>query len=382
MEPMTYRERFEATVTHRPVDRVPYDLAGTSLNGMEHAASIEALQRHMGFSGPAGGWYRKFDERILEALDIDVRRVGDLLCPASPLTRERTATKETDCWGVTREFTGVYWDIRNPPLKGATLEDLDRYPWPRAENLDLARIATFHEEARRLYEETDYVVCAEHPFYGVMELGCWMCGFDDFLLRMALEPEFVRRFFDIVLAYQKQVIEIYYGAVGAYIHFTTSGDDFGTQTGSFLSPDMFEELVKPYYRERIRFTKTFTKARYLHHTCGSVFHLIPHLIDAGVDILNPIQPGARDMEPERLKSAYGDRLTFHGGVDTQHLLPNGTPDEVEREVGRILSVLARDGGYILSPAHNLQPDVPPANVVAIFEGADRYFGRRSRGVRR
>ncbi len=373
MERMSYRERFEATVTHRPVDRVPYDLAGTSLNGIEHESSIEALRHFMGFSGPNAGKYQKFDERILKALDIDVRRVGDLLSPASPLTGRKSDTEDTDCWGVTREFTGVYWDIKNPPLRGATLEDLDRYPWPRVENLDMSQIAAFREEARRLYEETDYVVCAEHPTYGVMELGCWMCGFDDFLLRMALEPEFVLKFFDIVLDYQKKLIDVYYGALGEYIHFTTSGDDFGTQTGLFLSPDMFEELVKPYYVERIRHTKTYTKARFLHHTCGSVFQLIPHLIDAGVDILNPIQPGARDMEPERLKAAFGDRLTFHGGIDTQHLLPNGTPEDVELEVSRILSVMGTDGGYILSPAHNLQPDVPPANIVAIFEGARKHY---------
>ena len=105
MERMSYRERFEATVTHRPVDLVPYDLAGTSLNGIEHESSIEALRHFMGFSGPNEGRYKKFDERILKALDIDVRRVGDLLSPASPLTGRKSDTEDTDCWGVTREFT-------------------------------------------------------------------------------------------------------------------------------------------------------------------------------------------------------------------------------------------------------------------------------------
>jgi uroporphyrinogen decarboxylase len=378
MNRMGYRERFEATLAHRPVDRVPYDLAGTSLNTIEHESSVEALRRHLGIEGPPAGRYAKFDDRILRALDIDVRRVGDILSPDSPLAGQRSPTEATDCWGVTRVFTGLYWDIRTPPLAGATIEDLDRYRWPRARDIDRRLIERFREEARWLHDETDYVVCAEHPVFGVMELGCWMCGFDDFLLRMAMEPEFVLRFFDIVLAYQREVIDLYYGAVGEYIHFTTSGDDFGTQTGPFISPDMFAELVKPYYAERIAHTKRYTKARYFHHTCGAVFPLIPHLIEAGVDILNPIQPGVRDMEPERLHQAFGDRLTFHGGIDTQDLLPNGSPDDVKREVDRILGIMGDRGGYILSPAHNLQPDVPAANIAAIFQGAEEHYGRRNK----
>lgn len=368
---MNYRERFEATVNHKPVDRVPFDLAGTSLTGLE-MGSVEKLKQLLGITGEYEGWYGKFDERVLKHLDIDIRRVGDILSPETPLSCQRSEYEYTDCWGVTRVFTGMYWDIQNPPLKGADMQALDRYPWPQAEKLNLSQIDEFREQAKKLYQETDYVICAEHPVYGVLELGCWMCGFDEFLLKMAMEPEFVLKFFDIVLNYQKKVIEIYYGALGDYIHFTTSGDDFGTQTGPFISPAMFAELVKPYYKERISYTKKFTKAYYFHHTCGSVFPLIPHLIDAGVDILNPIQPGARDMEPEKLKKAYGDRITFWGGIDTQHVMPYGTTGDVRREVFRVLDAMSGNGGYVLAPAHNIQPDVPPENILALFEAGKAY----------
>lgn len=373
---MNYRERFEATLEHKKVDRVPFDLAGTSLTGMEHKDSIEKLREYLGFTRPYDGWYEKFDERILTYLDIDIRRVGDILEPESPLSGWIGESAYMDCWGIKRVFTGLYWDIQDPPLKGADLDDLKRYPWPDADRINMKKIDGYREQAKRLYLETDYVVCAEHPVYGVLELGCWMCGFDDFLLKMALDPSFVRYFFDKVLEFQKKVIEIYYGAVGEYIHFTTSGDDFGTQTGPFMSPQMFETLVKPYYKERIAYTKKFTKARYFHHTCGSVYSLIPHLIDAGVDILNPIQPGARDMEPENLKRAYGNRLTFWGGIDTQHILPYGTKEEVKEEVWRILNAMgAERGGYVLAPAHNIQPDVPPENIIALFQGGKDYFSQ-------
>ena len=364
---MNYRERFSATLNHAPVDRVPFDLGGTSLSSAnEHVQT--RLREALGVEGASPGVYTKFDERILTHLDIDIRRVGTVIQPASDLTRRVSDTETVDCWGIRRRYTGLYADIVGPPLQGASIDDLERYPWPKPENIDKALIERSRIEAKRLSEETPYVVCGEHPVYGVLELGCWMCGYDDFLLKMAIDEPFVRRFFDIILAYQKRVIEIYYGAVGRYIHFTTSGDDFGTQQGPLISPDMFESLIKPYFAERIRYTKQFTDAAYFHHSCGSIFPIIPHLIDAGVDILNPIQPGVRDMEPAKLKTAYGEKLVFHGGIDTQHLIRNGTPESVSRGVVDVLGAM-RDSGYMLAPAHNIQDDVPAENIIAMFTAA-------------
>ncbi len=226
-----------------------------------------------------------------------------------------------------------------------------------------------------MFEETDYIICAEHPVYGIFELGCWMCGFDDFLLKMAIDEDFVKQFFEIILNYQKRVIEIYYGALGKYIHYTSSGDDFATQTSLFISPYMFKKLIKPYFKERIRYTKNFTNASYLHHSCGSVFAIIDDLIDCGVDILNPIQPKARDMNPQLLKEIYGNKIVFHGGIDIQYLLPYGTKESIEEEVERNIKILNKDGGYIFAAAHNIQEDVPCQNIVYMFEAAKK-FGRK------
>ena len=210
-----------------------------------------------------------------------------------------------------------------------------------------------------MYETTDYVICAEHPVYGIFELGCWMCGFEDFLYRMALDEEWIHRFFERVLEYQKKVIQRYYTAVGPYIHYTSSGDDFATQNAPFVSPDMFRELIKPYFKERIAYTKRFTKAKYLHHSCGSVYRLIDDLVDCGVEILNPIQPKAADMQPRGLKAAYGEKIVFHGGIDTQELLPFASESQIEEAVHETIEILNRDGGYIFAAAHNIQPDVNP-----------------------
>jgi uroporphyrinogen decarboxylase len=145
------------------------------------------------------------------------------------------------------------------------------------------------------------------------------------------------------------------------------------QTNAFMSADMFRELIAPYLSERIAYTKKFTGAFYQHHTCGSVYSLIPDLIKCGIDIINPIQPGTFMMEPDRLKQDYGAKLSFWGGIDTQNLLPYGSVDDVKAEVSRILAIMGTDGGYILSPAHCIQQDVPAANIAAIYAGAKEYY---------
>ena len=368
--PISPRERFRRIMAHQEADRVPLDLAGTSLTAIDSAVSL-GLRDLLGFSGDPAGPYKAFDERILQALEIDFRRVGGLVGGGDhPLAGRPDRT--VDMWGVERAWTGQYWDIVTSPLKGACVEDLERYPWPEPERwITDSQLLAFREEARRLWEETDYVVVAEHPVYGVFELGCWMCGFDDFLLRVAGDTDFVRRFFDIVLDLQKRFIRPYYQALGDFIHLTTSGDDFGMQTGTLISPRAFRTLVKPYYAERIAYTRQFTPAHYWHHSCGSVHALLPDLLECGVEILNPVQPGAFHMEPERLKADYGDRLCFHGGFDTQNVLPFGTREEIEAEVARVMAALKHDGGYIFSAAHNIQADVPPENVLAMYQAAKK-----------
>lgn len=361
-----YRERFARTLAHEQVDRPPLDLAGTALTAM-HPMAATGLAEYLGFSGAPTGRYTKFDERVLKYFDVDFRRVGDILAPEGGLAEVVSPTERIDVWGVRRIYTGRHWDIVGHPLRGATREDLRKFPWPDPERISPDLIDKFKKEAQYLFYETDYVVCAEHPVYGILELGCWMCGYDDFLMRLVIDRAFVTEFFEMVLAYQKKVIDIYYGAIGPYIHFTSSGDDFGMQSGPMISPKVFRELIAPYFAERIRHTKKYTKAAYLHHTCGSVVQLIPTLIDIGVDILNPIQPQAAGMEPDMLKRQFGDKLCFHGGVDTQQLLRSGEPEEVEAAVSRLIETLGANGGYILAPAHNIQEDVPPENIVAMYE---------------
>lgn len=372
---MTHRERFHKVVTHQPADRAVWDLAGSPQTRIDHPETERELARLLGFEGEKQGPYN-VDERVLEALDIDLRSVGGMPIPSTSHVREENGVVY-DAYGIGRRMVNGHYEICLHPLRDATIDEMLAYEMPEAENIDTACIRQWAQQARQLKENTTYAVVAEHPVLGVFELGCWMFGFDDYLYRCAAEPELVHAFSQRVLEFQKKVIDVYYGALGPYIDCTTSGDDFGMQNGPFMSNDMFRELIKPYLKERIAHTKKYTDAYYKHHTCGSVFGLIPDLIDCGVDILNPIQPGAYQMEPERLKAAYGDKICFWGGIDTQHLLTEGTPAQIKAEVGRILSILDVNGGYIFSSAHTIQQDVPAQNLLAMFEGAKEYYQKRS-----
>jgi len=151
-----------------------------------------------------------------------------------------------------------------------------------------------------------------------------------------------------------------------------ASDDSGTQRGEFINPDLWAEMIKPHYAKLCDWIHGHTRMKTFLHSCGSIPGLIPHLIDAGVDILNPVQTSAADMEPERLKREFGRRLSFWGGgADVQRILPLGSPDDVRADVRRRIEVLAPGGGYVFAPIHDLQADVPPENIVAMYEEAAR-----------
>lgn len=367
---MNRRENFRRTVTFDNPNRLIVDLGGNPLSSME-GKSMDNLADFLGYkTTPRNlqfGQSKRIDERILRYFDIDTRSVGKILRPVKSSYRKVSDTEYIDAWGIKRVFTGLYWEHGSTPLKGATVSDLDHYPFPDPNSLDEKELDEIEKQAKDLYQNTDYIICGEHPVYGIFEIGCWLCGFEDYLTKMVLDVDFIKKFSEIILNYQLTVIEAYYKRIGKYIHYTSSGDDFATQNGLFMSPDLFRELIKPYFAERIKHTKKFTDAAFLHHSCGSVYPIIDDLIDCGVEILNPIQPKARNMDAETLQRTFGGKIVFHGGIDTQEIVPFGTKEQIEEEVHRVVNTLWRNGGYIAATSHNIQEDVPPENVVVLFE---------------
>jgi uroporphyrinogen decarboxylase len=376
---MSRRLNFTNTMNHCTPEDIILDLGGNPLSSLE-GDSMKKLLELLGYSYQKNddislfGKVQRIDERLLKYLDIDTRSVGHIIKPQRSQFSMKSNNEYIDEWGIRRTSDGKYWNITNSPLKGATTEDLSSYEWPVAASIDVSELEKISEEAKKLFFETDFIICAEHPVYGIFELGCWLCGFDDFLVKLMIDQDFVLKLFDILLSYQKEVIDMYYGYIGNYIHYTSSGDDFATQRNLFMNPDIFRELIKPYYTERIKQTKNKTNAYYLHHSCGNVQKIIPDLIDAGVDILNPIQPEATDMDPDRLKADFGDKIVFHGGIGTQHSI-FFSGDELESYIQKTIDVLGKQGGYIFAAAHNIQEDVPAESVVHLFQAA-RLYGKR------
>lgn len=380
MVQLSRRQNFIDTMNHKQPENVILDFGGNPLSTME-GKSQEYLLDFLGYQKEKEeelllfGQTPQIDERILKCFDVDTRSVGKILTPKDSQFQMISDKEYVDEWGIRRVFTGLYWDAVNTPLRGATLEQLENYQFPNPNSVSSKELDAIEQRAKYLYEHTDYVICGEHPVYGVFELGCWLCGFDDFLYRMVEEPEFVDALFDKILDYQKKIISQYYGRIGKYIHYTSSGDDFATQKAPFISPSMFREQIAPYYKERIHYTKQFTDAYYLHHSCGSVRMLLNDIINTGVEILNPIQPKAAGMDPKELKCEFGNRIVFHGGLDTQEVLPFLEKSAICETVEQLLEIMLKDGGYIFAAAHNIQEDVAPEKLVAMLEAA-RKAGKR------
>ncbi|MFO8007324.1 MAG: uroporphyrinogen decarboxylase family protein [Candidatus Brocadiia bacterium] len=220
-----------------------------------------------------------------------------------------------------------------------------------------------------LLEESDYALVGD-PATSLFERAWYLRGFIDFMTDLLTDEAFAAALPDKILEIRMAELGDFLEEVGDCIHVIMLGDDLGQQGGPLIAPPLYRRLVKPRHRELVQFVRQRTDACIFYHSCGSVTEFLPDLTEMGVDVINPVQVSARDMDPTRLKSRYGDRLCFWGGVDTQHVLPYGTPEEVQHEAERRIGQLGAGGGYVLNAVHNIQPDVPPENVVAMYAAAD------------
>jgi uroporphyrinogen decarboxylase len=361
-----------AVLRHEIPDRVPVDLGSTAVSGI-HRRANDALKALLGVVAdePVHDLVQGLvvpDERILQRFGVDFRRVAmpPSAAAAAALPSDNDDTY-VDEWGMRRQRTELYWELVEHPLADANAEDLRYYPWPDPH--DPRRVAGLAEEARRLYQETDYALVADFLGGGVFEQALWMRGFERFMIDLVSDEPFATALLDTLLELYIEFYAVYLEAVGRYVQIVALGDDLGMQTGPLISPQLYRRLIKPRHKELYDFIHSRTDANILHHTCGSVFPLVQDLIDVGVDILNPIQTSARGMDPAALKREFGQQLVFHGGMDVQHILPFATPQRVREEVRRMVVTLGEGGGYIFAPSHNIQADVPPQNILAIYEAA-------------
>ena len=238
---------------------------------------------------------------------------------------------------------------------------------------DPSRIAHVKAKAATLTEENDYAIMATPWLMFPFERAFGMQGMDKFLLNMAMYPDFAEVLLRKNLSFCKQLMENFLTEIGENIDIIKIGDDLGTQDWLMISPKMYRKLLKPIHAELIEHIKKFSKAQVLFHTDGDVFYLIEDFIEIGVDILNPIQTSAGKMaDLAELKAHYGNNLVFCGAVDTQHILPHGTPQEVRQEMKRVINILGKGGGYMVASVHTIMHEVPPENIFAIVDAVEEF----------
>ncbi len=375
---MTSRERVQLILDHKKPDRVAVDL-GSTASGFTNP-TMKRVKEYFGING--GDIVFRPDEsaavyndKVLEAIGSDFRHV--FLMP--PMSAEAgfggkdTAVTE---WGIQKTMiTGLSQNSSNPLEDADSIEDLKAYPWP--DPYAPGRDRGIKERIEDLYHNTDYALAARAVSHGFFELAWELRGMENFLVDMMTEKEFAGYLLDQILDIQMAMYDVLLKDAGKYVQMVETADDYGTQKGPMMSPELFREMILPRRRKLNDFIRSKApNAKIFHHTCGSVYKLIPDLIEAGIDVLNPIQHSAAEMDTYRLQEEFGDRLIFHGAIDEQTALIYGQ-DVLRREMEERIRSLGKDGGYIMAPTSNFQDDMPLENIVN-FASMAKEIGTYSR----
>ncbi len=371
----TPRDRVLAAINHEEPDRVPIDFGGTTASSIVLDA-YENLKAHLHLEHEtkvmsALSRLALPDESLLKLFEVDTRAII-----AGPYEGGHVKwvddTTFIDEFGVTYKCTtgtdDKHFLFKDGPFCGGKLtkDRIDAFDWPDPDNPGLVR--GVKERVEAITAAGDYCIVVNLPGQ-LIHRGYPMRGMEDFLKDLYRNPEGVCYLMDRLTDYLIRASENVINAAGPEnIDIIFFGEDLGTQEGCMFDPDnVYAKYIKPRHERIIQSAKSLTGAKSLFHCCGSAYHFIDHLVDIGVDALNPVQVTAKNMEPERLKEEFGDRMAFWGGINTQRILPYGTPEEVGAETRRVIDIFGKGGGYVLNSVHNIQLEVPPENVVAMFD---------------
>jgi uroporphyrinogen decarboxylase len=370
---MNHRERVLAAINHVEPDFVPIAIYG-SAHGITDPLYFELLRTfNLGepvapFRPRMGHTINYYDDRILEALDIDVRHVD---CGFTDMGGP-SAGGGMDSWKVRYAQSGLYLSAINYPLQNASISDLDTFVWPDVENL-LHR-DELKQRARHLKEKTDYAVVGRAiDSYGPFERCCSLRKTDQFFIDLGTNEEFAHKLIEKVTDIHCRLLEIYLSDAAPYLDIIElSGDDYAAAR-PIISPKMFDRFFAPAYRRMIDLIKSAAPhVKILFHSDGNMEPFLSRLIDLKVDIFHCLEP-LPNVDMEKIKNTYGNQLCFWGGIDIKQALQQDE-ETVTSEVKQRIRMLGKGGGYVLAPANHLQPDVPAKNVVALFKAA-RQYGR-------
>ncbi|MRS04563.1 hypothetical protein EG832_15305 [bacterium] len=378
---MTSRERVQAVLNFETPDRVPIIIGVSNATGIK-IKPYRGLLKLLGltveekyiYDWPELGTALP-DERVMQRLHSDVRGVLDRF-PLEVYQRNQSRPEHSpfiDDWGGGQMEIGPdEWFPGIAPIPDATTVDvLEKYPWPNMD--DPYRVAHVRALASQLHDANQYAIMATPWLMFPFERAFEMQGMEKFLMNLAVEPDFAQELLNKNNQLCMRLMSNFLDQCGDLIDIIKIGDDLGTQESLMISPRMYRRMLKPLHAEMIAMIKQKTKAKVFFHTDGDVFDLIEDFIEIGVDVLNPIQTSAGKMSDlEALKQRYNKRIVFCGAIDTQKILPYGTPEQVRQEVKRVINILGKDGGYMLATVHTVMNEVPPENILAMVDAVEEF----------
>jgi len=376
---LTSRQRVLAALDHRAPDRVPIDLGGNQ-TGI-HRVAYQRLIDLLGYDEEVNimdlvQQLAMPSEKVLERLHVDTRWVfagAPDSFKGGVVGNERGGRMWqdfTDEFGVTwsmPEDSPLFFDISYLPLADKTLDQIKAYPFPKGG--EPSRFAGMRERALKIRNETPYAVVS--GISGVVYEICWyMRGLENLLIDMMEQPEVLETIIDRTLEFWLDYFKVFLDEMSDVVDVIAIGDDLAAQHGPLFPPRIYRSIVKPRHKRLVSYIKSRTRAKVWYHSCGALTEYIPDLIDNGVDIINPVQISAAGMEPGGLKERFGNSVNFWGGgIDAQHVLPTAKPEVVREEVRKNLAAFMPGGGYVFNNVHNIQADVPPENILALFDSA-------------
>ena len=403
---MNSRERVLTALNHREPDRVPVDLSGHRSSGIA-AIAYAKLRRHLVLEEKPLRVYdpvqqlARVDEDVLELLGVDTIELGRAFALEDDAWADWTLPDGTPCqmpvWALPERRAGE-WIVRSKsgrpiarmPDGGLYFEQayfpfveeggpktlpeaMEESMWtavacpPGPLTEGPGGLGLLSEGAKMLRAKTERAILG--LFGGsLFEMGQFLYRNDNFLILLASEPRKAHDFLDKLVQIHVAKLEAFLGAVGKWIDIVVFGDDLGMQTGPLLSPKMYREFFKPRHQRLWRRAKELADVKVMLHCCGGIRELMPDLIDAGLDAVNPVQISCRGMEARELKAEFGNDLVFWGGgCDTQSILPRESPERVRSHVREQVEILSPGGGFVFQQVHNIMADVPPENILAMFE---------------
>lgn len=353
---MDSRERVAITLAHQTPDRMPINFRAVD-------AVTERLMRHFGTD----------HEGLLQRLKVDFREIiPPYVGPPLPVLGDGTSL---DCWGVGRSVVqhadgGRDMMVTYNPLKDAhTVADVKNHRWPRVEWFDFSVVPRLCN-ANRGYCLSTHGIHVE-GYHGVFHMLTYLFGMEKGIMYLAARPDLINAAIEEIMRFFVAYYDGFLKAAGGQIDLLFYKDDFGSQNSQLISGKMFREFFFPTIHRLADLAGSYD-VKFVQHSCGAVFKLIPDFIEAGISVLDPIQVTAKGMDIEKLKQEFGDRLVFHGGIDTQTLMPTGSPDDVRKVTQRTIEVLGAGGGYFFSPSHRFQADTGNENILAAYETAHEF----------